>query len=114
MRASASRHIVVVDAAAPKTCSRSPQRCPTPSMQSAPSTTAATRSANTAPGEYIHRPRYVSANTAVTCAESPVTSASSRSILKRLGVAWRLAQQLNLRFGPVEAHGPVYPDRLVP
>src|SRR4029077_7821900 len=35
------------------------------------------------------------------------------TILKRLGVAWRLAQQLDLRFGPVEAHGPVNPDRLV-
>src|ERR1700682_5601099 len=79
-RESTSRHIVVVDAAGPKTCSRSPQRCPTPSMQSAPSATAAARSANTAPGEYTHEPLYVSANTAVTCAESPVKSASSRSI----------------------------------
>ena len=33
---------------------------------------------------------------------------------KFLGVARRLAQQLDLRFGPVEAHGPVNPDRLVP
>ena len=40
--------------------------------------------------------------------------ASRLRILKRLGVAWRLAQQLDLRFGPVEAHGPVNPDRLVP
>ena len=49
--------IVVVDAFAPNTCSRSPHNCPTPSMQSAPSATAAARSANTSPGAYTHGPR---------------------------------------------------------
>ena len=38
------------------TCSRSPHSCPTPSMQSAPSATAAARSANTAPAAYTHGP----------------------------------------------------------
>lgn len=47
---SISRHIVVVEAVGPKTCARSPQVCPTPSMQFAPAATAAARSANTAPG----------------------------------------------------------------
>jgi hypothetical protein len=78
-RWSTSRHIVVVDAAAPKTCSRSPHSCPTPSIQSAPSATAAARSANTAPGAYTHGPLYVSANAAVTCADNPVRSANSRN-----------------------------------
>ena len=49
-------------------------------MQSAPSATAAARSANTPPGACIHGPRYVSANAAVTCADSPVSSATSRNI----------------------------------
>ena len=57
MRSSTSRHIVVVEAFAPKACSRSPHNCPTPSMQSAPSATAAARSANTSPGAYTHGPR---------------------------------------------------------
>ena len=50
MRESTSRHIVVVEALAPNTCSRSAHSCPTPSMQSAPSATAAARSANTSRG----------------------------------------------------------------
>lgn len=49
-------------------------------MQSAASATAAARSANTSPGAYTHGPRYVSANAAVTCADNPVRSASSRSM----------------------------------
>ena len=57
----------------------SAHRCPTPSIQSAPSATAAARSANTAPGAYTHGPWYVSANAAVTCADNPVKSASSRN-----------------------------------
>lgn len=35
IRSSNSRHMVVVEAMAPNTCSRSPHSCPTPSMQSA-------------------------------------------------------------------------------
>ena len=54
MRWSTSRHIVVVEAFASKACSRSPHNWPTPSMQSAPSATAAARSANTSPGAYNH------------------------------------------------------------
>jgi hypothetical protein len=42
-----------------------------------------------------------------------IQAAARLPILKRLGVAWRLAQQLDLRLGPVEAHGPVNPDRFV-
>ena len=57
IRWSISRHIVVVEAFAPKACSRSPHSWPTASMQSAPSATAAARSANTSPGAYTHGPR---------------------------------------------------------
>ncbi len=55
----------------PNTCSGRPHSCPTPSMQSAPSATAAARSANTAPGRRSTAPCRCPPDTAVTCVRQP-------------------------------------------